>query len=75
MGIISFNPPQEATTEITSEDTIDLLHFGLFTKSTTTLAKEALEAVMDTSSNKGMAKEERDGYATQLQRLWVLDLR
>ncbi len=45
-GIISFNP-QEATTEITSEGTIDLLHFGLFTKTTTTLVKEALEAVMD----------------------------
>ena len=68
-GIISFNP-QEATIEITSEGTIDLLHFGLFTKTTTTLAKEALEVVMDSSSNKRMATEERYGYATQLWRLW-----
>ena len=68
-GIISFNP-QEATTEITSEGTIDLLHFGLFTKTTTTLVKEALEAVMDNLSNKRMAKEERDEYATRLWRLW-----
>ena len=67
--MIYFNP-QDATTAKTSEGTIDLLHFGLFTKTTTTLVKEALKVVMDNSSNKGMAKDERYGYATRLWRLW-----
>ena len=68
-GIISFDL-QEATTEITSEGTIDLLHFGIFTKTTTTLANEALEVVLDSTSDKRMAKEERDKYAIQVWRLW-----
>ena len=64
-GIISFNP-QETTTEQAPEGTIDLFHHGIFTKTSTTLANEAFEVVKDSTSNKKIAKEERDLYATQL---------
>ena len=68
-GIISFNP-QEATTELVPEGTTDLIHYGIFTKTTTTLTNETFEVVKDSTSNKIMAKEERDSYDIQLQRLY-----
>ena len=56
-GIVSFNP-QEATTNLVPEGTIDLIHIGIFTKNITNLANEAFDAVKESMSNKRLNKDE-----------------